>query len=122
MSAVCVLLVEDNDRIRVLLTEELRDAGFDVVGAQTGDEAVELIYDPPMTFTALVTDLHMLGHADGADVAASRRSIWPSTPVIIVLGRPDVFEPHWKQNLGYKLLRKPLLASDLVRLVASLTG
>ena len=119
---MCVLLMEDNLLIRMLLAEELRDAGFDVVEAWTGDEAAELIRNPPMVFTALVTDFNMPGGMDGAGVAALMRENWPLIPVIIISGRPDIFEPHWKEDLGYSLLSKPFLASKLVEMVSGLTG
>ena len=119
---MCVLLVEDNPLIRMLLAEELRDAGFDVVEAITGDKAIDLIENSLIVFTALVTDLHMPGRTNGAGVAALMREKWPSIPVIIASGRPDVFKPIWEQDLDYTLLSKPFATSKLVKMVQDLTG
>ena len=114
---MCVLLVEDETLVRLVMAECLRDAGFDVVEAATGDEAIGLLNNPPRPFSGLVTDLHMPGHADGSRVAAHIRQKWPSMPIVIASGRPDLFEDHWKDQLRYYLLEKPYMPSDLVLLL-----
>ncbi len=119
---MCVLLVEDEPMIREVMAETLQDAGFDVYPASSGDSALELLSNPPRHFTILITDFHMPGQADGAEVAARMRNLDPGIPVIIATGRPEVLQASWREELGYCLLRKPYLPSQLVRLVRSLLG
>ncbi len=117
---MCVLLVEDELMIREVMAETLQDAGFEVLEARNGDSALELLRNPPRKFTILVTDFHMPGDADGAQVAARIRSLIPAIPVIIATGRPEVLKASWREDFGYHLLKKPYLPSHLVQLVHSL--
>jgi DNA-binding response OmpR family regulator len=118
---VCVLLVEDEPLIRKIMAESLEDAGFDVLQAGTGDEAISLILDPPATITVLVTDFHMPGEADGADVASRIREKWPDLPVVIASGRPDVLQQSWQVNFGYRFLKKPYGPCQLIGMLKELT-
>ncbi len=117
---MCVLLVEDEPLIREIMTETLEEAGHEVTGARTGDEAMELIGSSPKRFIALVTDFHMPGRFDGAEVAARIRQRMPDIPVVIASGRPEVFQTAWRLELGYHLLRKPYGPRQLVALLGQL--
>lgn len=119
---MCILLVEDEELIREIMTESLRDAGFEVVEAATGDQAIALFAERPRHFTLLVTDFNMPGQRDGAAIAAQVRELAPSLPVVIASGRPEVFRPHWKTALGYTLLAKPYRPHQLVELARSLVA
>ncbi|MGI4976829.1 MAG: response regulator [Janthinobacterium lividum] len=117
-----MLLVEDEPVIREIMAESLVDAGYDVVEAASGDEAMALIRARIHAFTILVTDFHMPGDSNGADVAACLRVEYPGLPVVIASGRPDVFKPAWRTELGYGLLRKPYVPRELVALIRQMTG
>ena len=67
-----VLVVEDEELIRLILAEVLADEGYQVVEAGTGDEAVRLI-DGPDGFHAVITDIHMPGTRDGIAVGHHAR-------------------------------------------------
>ena len=117
---MCVLLVEDEPLIREIMAESLQDAGFDVVEAESGDVAFALITRLHRPFSALVTDFHMPGGQDGAAVADFMRERLPAIPVIIASGRPEVFQAHWRSELGYSFLRKPYTPGDLIGLLTRL--
>ncbi len=116
-----VLLVEDEALIREIMAESLADAGYGVIEAGTGDEAIALIRGHAHEFGIVVTDFHMPGAATGADVAACLGVEYPGIPVVIVSGRPDVFRVGWQSRLGYGLLRKPYVARDLVAIIRRMT-
>lgn len=118
---VCILLVEDEPLIREIMAESLEDAGFAVIQASTGDEAISVIQSNVVTITALVTDFHMPGSADGADVAFCIRQKWPDLPVVIASGRPDIMKLSWKEENGYRLLRKPYGPRQLIGMLRELT-
>ncbi len=106
--------------IREVMAETLQEAGFDVFEAASGDMALALLRDPPKKFSILVTDFHMPGLADGAQVAACMRGLFPDIPVVIATGRPEVLQASWREEFGYNLLKKPYLPSHLVQLVQTL--
>ncbi len=119
---MCVLLVEDEPLIREIMSESLREAGYDVMEAADGPQAVALLAGSAKRITILVTDFHMPGGLDGAQIASRFRSLSPGAPVVIATGRPDVIQRAWHDDLGYGLLRKPYLASELIDMVRGLVG
>jgi FixJ family two-component response regulator len=65
----------------------------------------------------LVTDLQMPGRLDGSEVAAAMKKQRPHIPIVIVSGRPDLFQVSWRSEFGYGLLSKPFRTGQLVRLL-----
>lgn len=114
---VVILLVEDEALIREIMAESLSDDGFEVIQAASGDEAIALAEGDDWPIDALVTDFHMPGDADGAEVAAHLRILHPSLPVIIASGRPDVIARCWDPELGYRFLGKPYLPRHLLAML-----
>ena len=111
-----VLLVEDDDLVRVLMAESVADGGFTVIEARTGDEAVGLIDRLPV-IDLILTDIQMAGRADGNEVAAAgkRRE---DLPVIYMTGNPDSL----KNSLGIMdaLMRKPFTPSEVLTVIRRL--
>ena len=90
---VCVyLVVEDEPLILDIIAETLEGAGYDVMRASTGPQAVGLIAAGKTEFSALFSDFHLPGGLTGLDVAAVMRERFPGLPVILATGRPDVLE------------------------------
>ena len=114
---VCVLLVEDELLIRSIMAESLNDAGFDVLHAGTGDEALALLERASAPISLLVTDIHLPGGKSGLDVARIMRDRQGSLPVIVATGRPDVFGVEWRRAERVVLLRKPYGPGELVATV-----
>lgn len=85
MAGTRVLLVEDESLIRLVMAEILRDEGFDVVEARTGEEAASVL-NRVDSFDVLFTDVQMPGKLDGIDVAVYARSRDPAIPVLVVSG------------------------------------
>jgi DNA-binding response OmpR family regulator len=119
---LCILFVEDEPLIRLILAEELTDAGFEVCQAENGDEAVKLIQDSPMAFALLITDIHMPGERDGVAVARLMHQQNPLVPVIYITGRPDIFNEMTPVRANEAILAKPFLPSELARVAHRLLG
>jgi CheY-like chemotaxis protein len=75
-----VLVVEDEKDIRDLAVFYLEEAGFTVITATNGDEAVELLEGGEAP-DVLFTDIRMPGHVDGSAVARAYRARFPDMPV-----------------------------------------
>ena len=119
MACTRVLVVEDEELIRLILVESLMDEGFHVVEAGTGDKAAELI-DGPGGFHAVVTDIHMPGERDGIAVGQHARSRHPQIPVIYCTGRPDALQGTGSLGEQDVLVRKPYVPSQIVTALRSL--
>jgi DNA-binding response OmpR family regulator len=119
---LCILFVEDEPLIRLILAEELTDAGFEVCQAENGDEAAKLIQGSPIAFTLLITDIHMPGERDGVAVARLMHRQNPLIPVIYITGRPDIFNKMTPVSANTAILAKPFLPSELARVARHLLG
>lgn len=116
MSCRRVLVVEDEELIRLILAEVLADEGFHVVEASTGDQAVVLM-DGEDKFHAVVTDIHMPGRRDGLAVGRFARRRHPGIPVIYCTGRPDALTEAGPLGPTDTLVRKPYVPSQIVTLL-----
>jgi len=82
-----LLLVDDEEGIRKVLGISLRDAGYDVLTAKSGEEAFELFQDadPPI----VLTDIKMPG-MDGISLLRNIKQVSPETEVIMITGHGDM--------------------------------
>jgi DNA-binding response OmpR family regulator len=117
---VCILLVEDESLIRLMLAEELALAGFEVCEAADGTQAAGHIENPAVPFSLLVTDVHLPGEMDGIQVARLMRARFPDVPIIYATGRPDTLDRMGRLSAKEKLVPKPFVPSDLVAMVRQL--
>ncbi len=111
--SIRVLLVEDNQHVRDMTVDYLREHNFTVRHADSGDEAVELLqngYVPDIMFS----DILMPGKLDGFALASLVRKEYPSVRILLTSGWTN----DEKRNEGFEILAKPY---DLTKL-ASLLG
>ena len=81
-----VLVVDDEPILRLFACEALKDAGYEVVGASSADEAIALLRRGT-PFGAVLTDIEMPGNLDGLELAWNIQAHWPEITVIITSGR-----------------------------------
>ncbi|MCA1973252.1 MAG: response regulator, partial [Caenispirillum sp.] len=79
-----VLLVEDEDAVRVFATRALRNKGYTVLEARTGEGALDILREAP-DIDLLITDMVMPG-MDGATLARLVRVERPEIRVILISG------------------------------------
>lgn len=83
-----ILVVEDEFLIRLTLAEALGDEGFEVLEAETGDDALPILLADP-GILLLLTDIQLPGSLDGKGLAERARAERPTLPVLFMTGRPD---------------------------------
>lgn len=113
-----VLFVEDEDLIRVIVTETLIEAGFKVTEARNGETALALLRER-CGFDLLLTDVHMPGRFSGIDLALHMRSLWPATPIVFVTGRPDVLHAFGPQGPLDRCILKPYRPTEVLAAIRS---
>ena len=106
-----VLVVEDEFLIRLTLSEVLADEGYDVLQAETGDEALALLQGEP-GIAVLLTDVQLPGSLDGRALVRRARETMPDLPVIYMTGRPDAMAGQ-AHNEREMFVAKPYLPSDI---------
>jgi len=83
-----VLLVDDDEAVRSMMTATLEHKGFEVVPAASVTEALKL--STTESFDVLITDLHMPNPSDGFAVVTAMRHSQPDCLTLLVSGYPDV--------------------------------
>jgi len=110
-----ILLAEDDADVRGLLCRRLRRAGYDVLAAANGDEAVALQRAHPGAIDLAVLDVVMPG-CGGRRAYQALREVQPDLGVLFLSGYPldrAGDQPEWDPTLS--LLRKPVSGDDLCR-------
>jgi len=83
-----VLLVDDDDAVRDMMSATLELRDFEVVAAANVPDALKLIATD--SFDVLITDLHMPNPGDGFTVVTAMRHSQPNALTLLVSGHPDV--------------------------------
>lgn len=106
-----VLLVDDEETIRVGLSLDLRGKGYEVVCAENGEEACEKL--ATTTFGLVITDLMMEG-INGIGVLKKVKELHPETLVIILTGYGAVETlKEAMENDVFDFLLKPCNRSEM---------
>ncbi len=116
-SATRVLLVEDDERIRLALGLALEDMGFEVLDAASGELALERLEAAAVDVVLL--DL-MLPGVDGLTLCRVLRSRG-DLPIIIITARSDTADVIEGLEAGADdYMTKPLVASELAARIRAL--
>jgi DNA-binding response OmpR family regulator len=118
-TSVLVLVVEDDQFIQHLLEEELTEAGFFVIVASTGEEAVAMLDKEGTEYRALITDVNLPEKLTGWDVARRAREINDTLPVIYAAGASA---RDWESRgvPNSQLIQKPFAVSQIVTTVSQI--
>ena len=92
-----ILIVEDNPNMSCLLTDILDFFDYKTMGAQDGEEALEILAKE--SFDMVITDLRM-PKMGGIDLLRSIKDQFPRLPVVVITGfdsdnyRSDAYAAH----------------------------
>jgi two-component system cell cycle sensor histidine kinase/response regulator CckA len=107
-----VLLVEDEDAVRMFSARALREKGYEVIEAASGDAALELVKGG-QEFDILVTDV-VMPKMDGPTLCKKIRDIYPNARTIFISGyTEDTFRKNLDADANIHFLPKPFTLKDL---------
>jgi len=95
-----VLLVEDEQLLRMDAVEMISSAGFDVVEAANADDAIEIL-EVRRDIVVVFTDIQMPGSMDGLKLARAVRGRWPPIKIVATSGLVDVGERICRRADGF---------------------
>ena len=109
-----LLLVEDNDTLRNLLQRTLEGAGFSVLSASDGAEALRLCQQHDGAINLTVSDI-VMPQLNGLQMTEQIRAARPKMKFLFITGFADEF-PELRELIknGGDVLEKPFLPSELL--------
>ena len=110
-----ILLVEDDEMIRMNTAEMLQQSGYIVVDAASAEEAMAALQT--IAIDALVTDVNLPG-ISGPEFAIKARALRPEVGIVFATGDTAAIS----SEIGAVLLAKPYGASDLAVAVGLALG
>lgn len=116
-----ILLVEDNDEIRVIARKMLVELGYQVIVAEDATAALGCVQQGDR-FDLLFTDIVMPGSLDGLGLARALRKFDPHLPVLLTSGftNPEELARPEIDALGAGFITKPYLRSELAHILRQL--
>ncbi|HVN71282.1 MAG TPA: ATP-binding protein [Desulfomonilia bacterium] len=110
-----ILIVEDDDTVRDLVCEVLKQQGHVIMAARNGGDALQLARQFEGKIDLLITDM-VMRRIDGKMLSRKIKSIWPHIKVMFMSGYGGdvVGDDDLKDNV---FLPKPFLPQDLIEKV-----
>ena len=114
-----ILMVEDEDALRQVTGRILTRAGYDVLPANCGAQAIHLAQTHPTPIDLLLTDV-IMPKMMGNEVAAHIHAILPDIPVLYMSGyaQPVLTESGTLQD-GVTIVEKPFTSRELLHRIRS---
>lgn len=115
-----ILVVEDDDTVRELVSEILKQKGHTILTAINGGDALQLARQYEGKIDLLITDM-VMRRIDGIMLSKKMKSILPNIKVMLMSGYGnDVVREEDLDDITF--LQKPFLPNELVQKVAEIFG
>lgn len=121
-----VLLVDDEDAVRMVVAMTLEECGFDVEQAGDGRIAQEMFNRTPDAYAVVILDF-LMPLANGAEVAQVIKERRPNLPIVLSSGvlsggsdSDKAFATY--RRLGDRVMKKPFSASRLIAMMQDVLG
>lgn len=106
-----ILVVEDDSMVRLFIVGQLREQGYAVFEAASGEEAIAILTgEHPPWINTLFTDIQLGGKLSGWEVAEAFREANPKIQVIYASGRNHDGERRVSESTFFS---KPYVPGDI---------
>ncbi len=110
-----ILVVEDQEQVRKMTSVMLRQKGYKVFDAATGDEALKIASSCREKIDLVITDVVMPG-MNGKELYNEIAKIIPDVDVLFVSGYPmEIISHHGILEEGLNFLSKPVTIDDFTK-------
>ncbi|PSJ39593.1 response regulator [Allosphingosinicella deserti] len=110
-----VLVVDDDDDVRLVAAAMVEELGYDVIAEPSGEAALKRLEQ--QNFSLLLTDVAMPG-MNGVELAARASEIRPDLPVLFASGYADI-QTFGDELSEDRLLKKPYRIADVAARIAA---
>ena len=108
-----ILLVEDEDAVRMFSSRALRDKGYRIIEASNGESALEFIQKNATTIDLVITDV-VMPKMDGPTLMEHIKELNPKMKIIFISGyTEDSFRNSLANNSQVHFLSKPFNLKEL---------
>lgn len=115
-SAINILVVDDDESTRGLLSEVLTEEGFRVVTSGSGEEALDI--GSRESFAVIISDMRLGPNLNGLDVLRAYKAIQPESEVILITAFGSMETAIEAVKAGaFDYLSKPFKLEEVVLLV-----
>ncbi len=112
MRPATLLIIEDEERMRRLLELVLREEGYELLLAASGEEGIRTLREGA-PIDLIITDLQ-LGNTTGLEVLETAKRVLPDVPVVLITGYGTVKSAVEAMRKGaYDYLSKPVDHDEL---------
>src|SRR3984893_3640923 len=113
-----ILIADDEDSMRALVARAIAMDGHDIVTAQDGAEALEILTHEQGAFDLLGTDIQM-AIMDGIALALSAARDFPQLTILLMTGIADQREHASNLSaIAHDVITKPFSVADIRTAVA----
>lgn len=115
-----ILFVDDEDSVRIFALRALRKKGYDVTGANSAENALEILQNDK-NFQLMITDMVMPGQ-NGIELSKQVQEIIPDIKIILASGySEDILKGEFADIENMSFIPKPFSLSDLTQKVYEVT-
>ena len=90
-NASTILVVEDDDIVRMLIVDVLEELEFTVLEAEDGGKALAILADSGNAIDLMMTD-HGLPGMDGRELSQRARQLRPALPILFASGYAETID------------------------------
>ena len=113
-----VLIADDEDSMRLLVARAIAMDGHDIVAAEDGAEALEVLVRDAGAFDLLLTDIQM-PVMDGIALALTAARDFPALTILLMTGFADQRERALNLDaIAHDVITKPFSVADIRTAVA----
>jgi two-component system, chemotaxis family, chemotaxis protein CheY len=118
-----ILVVDDEEQVRKTIRRQLKETRLTVLEAEDGEKAIEILdAENVLEVDAIICDVRM-PKINGVEAVAYFRREYPSIPVIVLTGYPDVkLAVEFLKEGVVEYLVKPVEKESLIEVVAKAVG
>lgn len=118
-----IMVIDDDDQMRVLLRQVMEWAGYEVVEAEDGREGMQIQRRQPADL--VITDL-IMPEQEGLETISLLRKEFPQTKIIAISGGgrigPEAYLPAAQELGADRVFSKPFDVRELAGAVKELLG
>ena len=117
-----ILLVEDEDAVRTFAARALGTRGYEVLQAESGEIALDVVREYEGRIDLIVSDV-VMPNMDGPTMARELKTLLPGIPIIFVSGyAEDAFAKNLDPDQEFHFLPKPFSLKQLAAAVKEVMG